>query len=104
MANSGNVWHSPDSAEPRGRSGIRDCARVVVAGVGITVISGNRFPGDGNAGNQLEAGGALTCQRVGVGVFGDQSAQLNLIATPRRTGLRNRVVHYAYRRCARRRN
>jgi galactose oxidase len=60
MANLGNAWHIPGSAEPRGFAGMRDPVGAVVPGTVLTIISGNQFQGGGNPGNQLQTGSAVS--------------------------------------------
>jgi hypothetical protein len=62
MANLGNAWHIPGSAEPRSFAGMRDPVGAVVPGAVLTVISGNQFQSGGNPGNQLQTGSAVAFQ------------------------------------------
>lgn len=65
MPNLGNVWHIPDSPEPRGRSGMRDPFGAAVPGSVLMFITGNQFQGGGNPGNQLQAGSTLLFRKSG---------------------------------------
>src|SRR4051812_42318909 len=60
MANLGNAWHIPGSAEPRGFAGMRDPIGPIVPGAVVTIISGNQSQGGGDAGNQLQTGSAVS--------------------------------------------
>jgi galactose oxidase len=63
MAELGNAWHLPLSPEPRGHAGMRDPVGAVVPGAEVTILSGNQFRGDGNPGNQLQAGSSVFFRR-----------------------------------------
>jgi hypothetical protein len=63
MANLGNAWHIPGSAEPRGFAGMRDPVGAIVPGAVLTVVLGNQFRGAGNPGNQLQDGSAVLFRR-----------------------------------------
>ena len=65
MANLGNAWHLPLSAEPRGRGGMRDPVGPIAPGMDVTIFSGNQFRGNGNPGNQLEPGSNLFFRGTG---------------------------------------
>jgi galactose oxidase len=60
MANLGNAWHIPGSAEPLGFAGMREPVGAVVPGTVLTILSGNQFQGGGTPGNQLQTGSALS--------------------------------------------
>src|SRR5688572_23393195 len=64
MANLGNAWHIPGSAEPRGFAGMRDPVGSIVPGTVLSIISGNQFQGAGNPGNQLQTGSAVSFRRA----------------------------------------
>jgi hypothetical protein len=65
MANLGNAWHVPDSAEPRGLTGMRHPIGAIVPGMAVTICSGNQFQGaGGNPGNQLQVGSAIMFRRA----------------------------------------
>lgn len=64
MANLGNAWHIPFSPEPHGMAGMRNPVGGMVPGATLTLFSGNQFHGDGNPGNQLEAGSAVLYKRA----------------------------------------
>ena len=64
MANLGNAWHIPAEPEPRGRSGMRDPVGAIVPGMDVTIVTGNQFQGEGNAGDQLGVGSSLFFKRA----------------------------------------
>jgi hypothetical protein len=60
MPDLGNVWHIPDSPEPRGLAGMRDPVGAIVPGTALRVVTGNQFQGiGGNPGDQLQDGSLL---------------------------------------------
>ena len=60
MPDLGNVWHIPDSPEPRGLAGMRDPVGAIVPGTALRVVTGNQFQGSGGTpGNQLQDGSLL---------------------------------------------
>src|SRR5689334_18311519 len=59
MPDLGNVWHIPDSPEPRGLAGMRDPVGAIVPGTALRVVTGNQFQGSGTPGNQLQDGSLL---------------------------------------------
>jgi galactose oxidase len=63
MADLGNAWHLPGTAEPRGLAGMRDPVGAIVPGTELTIVSGNQFRGVGNPGNQLQAGSGVVFRR-----------------------------------------
>ena len=60
MPDLGNVWHIPDSPEPRGLAGMRDPVGAIVPGTALRVVTGNQFQGTGGTpGDQLQDGSLL---------------------------------------------
>ena len=60
MPDLGNVWHIPDSPEPRGLAGMRDPIGAIVPGTALRVVTGNQFQGiGGTPGDQLQDGSLL---------------------------------------------
>jgi hypothetical protein len=60
MPDLGNVWHIPNSPEPRGLAGMRDPVGAIVPGTALRVVTGNQFLGNGGTpGNQLQDGSLL---------------------------------------------
>jgi hypothetical protein len=60
MPDLGNVWHIPDSPEPRGLAGMRDPVGAIVPGTALRVVTGNQFQGiGGTPGDQLQDGSLL---------------------------------------------
>jgi hypothetical protein len=60
MPDLGNVWHIPDSPEPRGLAGMRDPVGAIVPGTVLRVVTGNQFQGTGGTpGDQLQDGSLL---------------------------------------------
>src|SRR5690348_8405040 len=47
MPDLGNVWHIPDSPEPRGLAGMRDPVGAIVPGTILRIFTGNQFQGIG---------------------------------------------------------
>ena len=60
MPDLGNVWHIPDSPEPRGLAGMRDPVGAIVPGTVLRIFTGNQFQGiGGTPGDQLQDGSSL---------------------------------------------
>jgi hypothetical protein len=60
MPDLGNVWHIPNSPEPRGLAGMRDPVGAIVPGTALRVVTGNQFLGAGGTpGDQLQDGSLL---------------------------------------------